>query len=91
MQPDWANRSRRKQLERSLDILRPLDEPRVLVETITFLGLVMEFTGNYPRASEFYTEGLEIATVGDRWYAVCRLLLAGEGSLRLPTSKPENA
>ncbi len=80
-------------LERSLEILRPLDEPRVLVETITFLGLVMEFTGNYPRASEFYTEGLEIATtVGDRWYAaLCRLLLAGEGSLRLPTSKPENA
>ena len=33
--------------ERSLEILRPLDEPRVLVETITFLGLVMEFTGNY--------------------------------------------
>jgi len=79
--------------ERSLDILRPLDEPRVLVETITFLGLVMEFTGNDPRASEFYTEGLEIAiAVGDRWYAaLCRLLLAGEGSLRLPTSTPENA
>ncbi|HEU5103702.1 MAG TPA: tetratricopeptide repeat protein, partial [Roseiflexaceae bacterium] len=80
-------------LERSLDILRPLDEPRVLVETITFLGLVMEFSGNYPRASEFYTEGLEVATaVGDRWFAaLCRLLLAGEGSLRLPTSTPENA
>jgi tetratricopeptide (TPR) repeat protein len=80
-------------LERSLEILRPLDEPRVLVETITFLGLVMEFTGNYPRASEFYKEGLEIATaVGDRWYAaLCRLLLAGEGSLRLPDSKPENS
>jgi predicted ATPase/DNA-binding XRE family transcriptional regulator len=80
-------------LERALEILRPLDEPRVLVETITFLGLVMEFTGDYPRASEFYTEGLEIATaVGDRWYtALCRLLLAGEGSLRLPTSTPENS
>jgi predicted ATPase/transcriptional regulator with XRE-family HTH domain len=80
-------------LVRSLDILRPLHEPRVLVETITFLGLVMEFTGNYPRASECYTEGLEIATaVGDRWFAaLCRLLLAGEGSLRLPTSTPENA
>jgi tetratricopeptide (TPR) repeat protein len=69
------------------------DEPRVLVETITFLGLIMESTGNYSRASECYTEGLEIATaVGDRWYAaLCRLLLAGEGSLRLPTSKPESA
>jgi tetratricopeptide (TPR) repeat protein len=80
-------------LERSLDILRPLDERRVLVETITLFGLVMEFTGNYPRASECYTEGLEIATtVGDRWYAaLCQLLLAGEGSLRLPMSTPENA
>jgi tetratricopeptide (TPR) repeat protein len=80
-------------LERSLEILRPLHEPRVLVEAISFLGLVMEFTGNYPRASECYTEGLEIATaVGDQWYAaLCRLLLAGEGSLRLPASKPENA
>lgn len=80
-------------LERSLEILRPLDEPRVLVETITFLGLVMEFIGNYLEASEFYKEGLEIATaVGDGWYAaLCRLLLAGEGSLRLPTSKPENS
>jgi len=80
-------------LERCLEILRPLDEPRVLVETITLLGLVMEFTGNYPRASKFYTDGLEIATkVGDRWYAaLCRLLLAGEGSLRLPMSKAEDA
>lgn len=80
-------------LERSLEILRPLDEPRVLVETISLTGLVMEFTGNYARASEFYKEGLEIAaTVGDRWYAgLCRLLLAGEGSLRLPTNTPENA
>jgi predicted ATPase/transcriptional regulator with XRE-family HTH domain len=80
-------------LERSLEILRPLHEPRVLVETITFLGLVMEFTGNYPRAAEFYTEGLEIATaIGDRWFAaLCRLLLAGEGSLRLPASTAENA
>ncbi len=79
--------------QRSLEILRPLNEPRVLVETITFLGLVMEFTGNYPGASEFYTEGLEIAmAVGDRWYAaLCRLLLAGEGSLRLPTNTPQKS
>jgi tetratricopeptide (TPR) repeat protein len=80
-------------LERSLKILRPLDEPRVLVETISLLGLVFEFTGNYPRASELYTEALELATtVEDRWYAaLCRLMLAGEGSLRLPTSTPENS
>jgi tetratricopeptide (TPR) repeat protein len=80
-------------LERSLGILRPLDEPRVLVETITLLGLVLEFSGHYARASEFYMEGLEIATtIGDRWYAaLCQLMLAGEGSLRLPTGNPENS
>ena len=79
-------------LERSLEILRPLNEPGVLVEVITFLGNVMEFTGNYARASELYSEGLEIATaIGDRWFAaLCLLCLAGEGSFRLPMSKPEN-
>ncbi len=57
-------------LERSLEILRPLNEPRVLVETITFLGMVMESIGNYTRASELYSEGLEIARkIDDRWFA----------------------
>ena len=66
-------------LERSLEILRPLNEPRVLVESITFLGLVMEVTGNYARALELYSEGLEIATaIGDRWYtALCLTYLNG--------------
>ena len=63
-------------LERSLEILRPLNEPRVLVESITYLGSVMEMTGNYARALELYTEGLEMATaIGDRWFkAVCLTL-----------------
>jgi tetratricopeptide (TPR) repeat protein len=64
-------------LERSLKILRPLHEPHVLVEPIAFLGLAMEYTGNYARASELYSEGLEIArAIGDRWYAaLCFTLL----------------
>jgi tetratricopeptide (TPR) repeat protein len=63
-------------LERSLGILRPLHEPRVLVESITFLGQVMELTGNYSRALELYSEGLELATAnGDRWYAALCLTL----------------
>jgi tetratricopeptide (TPR) repeat protein len=63
-------------LERSLEILRPLNEPHVLVESITYLGRVMEMTGNYARALELYSEGLEMATaIGDRWFkAVCRTL-----------------
>ena len=78
-------------LERSLEILRPLDEPRVLVETITFLGVVMELTGHYPEASELYREGLEIATaVGDQWFAaLCHLCLYGEGSFRQPMANPD--
>lgn len=57
-------------LERSLEILRPLNEPRVLVESLAYLGIVMEANGNYARALELYSEGLEMATaIGDRWYA----------------------
>jgi len=57
-------------LERSLEILRPLAERRVLVESITYLGLLMEATGNYDRALELYSEGLEMArAVSDRWFA----------------------
>jgi len=63
-------------LERSLEILRLVNEPRVLVEAITYLGRVMEMTGDYPRALELYSEGLEVATaIDDRWFkAVCLTL-----------------
>ena len=62
-------------LERSLRILRPLNEPRVFVESITFLGMAMEVTGNYAGALELYSEGLEIATaIGDRWFAALCLI-----------------
>lgn len=79
-------------LERSIEILRPLNEPRVLVEAFSFLGNVMEFMGNHARAMELYTEGLEMAkSVGDQWFAgFCHLCLFGEGSLRQPTTRPEN-
>jgi predicted ATPase/transcriptional regulator with XRE-family HTH domain len=56
-------------LERSVAILCPLNEPRVLVHSISYLGNLMEVTGNYARALQLYSEGLEMATaVGDRWY-----------------------
>jgi tetratricopeptide (TPR) repeat protein len=66
-------------LERSFEILRPLNEPRVLVEAITFYGQLMEVTGMYARALELYSEGLEVATaIGDRWYiALCSTCLNG--------------
>ncbi len=79
-------------LERSLEILRPLNESRVLVESIYFLGLVMEVTGNYARALELYTEGLEIATaIGDRWYAaLCLTNLTGLVAITHIMVKPEH-
>jgi predicted ATPase/transcriptional regulator with XRE-family HTH domain len=66
-------------LERSLEILRPLHEPRVLVESITFLGMALELTGDYARALDLYSEGLEIAKeIGDRWFtALCFTCVSG--------------
>ncbi|MGE5221374.1 MAG: tetratricopeptide repeat protein, partial [Omnitrophica WOR_2 bacterium] len=66
-------------LERSLEILRPLNETRVLVESIHIFGQVMEVTGNYARALDLYSEGLEMAkAINDRWYsALCHTNLYG--------------
>jgi predicted ATPase/transcriptional regulator with XRE-family HTH domain len=79
-------------LERSLDILRPLNEPHVIVDSITSLGMVMEATGSYARALELYSEGLEIATtIGDRWYrALCLTCLNGLVAITHGMVKPEN-
>jgi len=81
----------RAMLERSLEILRPLHEPRVLVETITYFGQLMEVTGSYARALELYAEGLEMATaVGDRWFtAVCLILQTALSGITLGMVKPE--
>jgi predicted ATPase/transcriptional regulator with XRE-family HTH domain len=80
----------RAMLERSLDILRPLNELRVLVESITFLGVVMLLTGNYVRAWELFGEGLEMATaIGDRWFAA--LCLTEQANIDILIGNPENA
>jgi len=80
-----------KMLERSLEILRPLNDPHVLVESITYLGRVMEMTGNYAKALELYSEGLETATViDDQWFkAVCLTFHTALVGLTLGTLKPE--
>jgi predicted ATPase len=65
-------------LERSLVILRPLNDPRVIVEPIAFLGTVMTLTGDYSRAAELFGEGREKAVVvGDQWFAAMCLSLQG--------------
>jgi tetratricopeptide (TPR) repeat protein len=79
-------------LERSLELLRPLNEARVLVESLVYLGQVMEVTGNYARALELYSEGAEIGTaIGDRSYtAMCLVCLNGLIAITHVKEKPEN-
>ena len=80
----------KEMLERSIEILRPLNEPRVLVESITFLGIVMVLTGNYSKALQLLGEGLEISlSIGDKWFAA--LCLNQRASTILRISGPEKA
>jgi predicted ATPase/DNA-binding XRE family transcriptional regulator/uncharacterized membrane protein (DUF2068 family) len=63
-------------LERSLEILRPLNDTRLLVEPITYLGVVMSLTGDYARALDLVAESREKAlAVGDRVFAATSLSL----------------
>lgn len=77
-------------LERSLAILRPLNDPRLIVEPITFLGTVMTLTGDNARAAELFSEGREKAVaVGDQWFAA--LCLSLQGSLSMYSGQYEVA
>ena len=63
-------------LERSLEILRPLNDTRLLAEPITYLGVVMSLTGDYARALDLVAEAREKAlAVGDRVFAATSLSL----------------
>ena len=69
-------------LERSLVLLRSLNDARLIVEPIAFLGTVMTLTGDYARAAELFGEGREKAVeVGDRWFAAMCLSLQGSVAL----------
>jgi tetratricopeptide (TPR) repeat protein len=63
-------------LERSLEILRPLNDTRLLAEPITYLGVVMSLTGDYARALDLVAEAREKALeAGDRVFAATSLSL----------------
>jgi predicted ATPase/transcriptional regulator with XRE-family HTH domain len=63
-------------LERSLEILRPLNDMRLLAEPITYLGVVMSLTGDYARALDLVAEAREKALeAGDRVFAATSLSL----------------
>jgi len=80
----------RAMLERSLEILRPLDEPRVLVEALTFLGIIAIIMGNLAGALELFNEGLQTATaIGDQWFAT--LCFTEKISVNVMLGRPEGA
>lgn len=60
-------------LERSLELLLPLDEPRVRVEALTYLGIITLTAGDFAHAVELFKEALHLARdTGDQWYeALC--------------------
>jgi len=63
-------------LERSLEILRALNDTRLLAEPITYLGVVMALTGDYMGALDLVAEAREKAlAVGDRVFAATSLSL----------------
>jgi len=63
-------------LERCLEILRPLNDMRLLAEPITYLGVVMALTGDYMGALDLVAEAREKAlAVGDRVFAATSLSL----------------
>ena len=70
-------------LNRSLEILRPINEPHVLVEALTFLGIVTIITGDLPGALALFKEGLQTARdSGDQWYeALCLTEVVGVAML----------
>jgi tetratricopeptide (TPR) repeat protein len=61
-------------LTRSIEILRPLNEPRVLVEAVSFLGIVSVLMGRSKEAFEHFYEGLEIAqATNNKWFEALNL------------------
>jgi predicted ATPase/transcriptional regulator with XRE-family HTH domain len=57
-------------LDHSFEILRPLNKPGILVEALTFLGIIRLTAGELVEALELFKEGLQVATDhDDQWYA----------------------
>jgi tetratricopeptide (TPR) repeat protein len=73
----------RVMLDRSLEILRSLNEPRVLVEALTFKGIITLIGGDMPGALELFEEGLQVARdINDQWYAaLCLTEVVGVNSM----------
>ena len=60
----------RKGLEKSLQLLRPLDNPALLVDTLIYLGVIKHLDGEINNSVALVTECLEAAHLsGDEWFA----------------------
>jgi len=80
----------RAMLERSFAILRPLDEPRVLVEALAFLGIISIIIGDLVGALELFSEGLQTSTaIGDQWFAA--LCFTEQVSVHVMMGRSEDA
>jgi len=56
--------------DRSVEMLRRLNEPRVMVEALTFLGILKSVMGDLAGASKLFEEGfLTAKSIGDEWFA----------------------
>jgi tetratricopeptide (TPR) repeat protein len=64
------NEQARLLLDRSLEMLNSLDEPSILVEALTFLGIIKVLTGDLSGALKLFDDGFQVAReIGDQWYA----------------------
>jgi predicted ATPase/DNA-binding XRE family transcriptional regulator len=64
--------------DESLDILRPLGNPALLIDTLVFSGVVTHLTGAYEQAQSLILEGLASAqAVGNRWFEAYALFNHG--------------
>lgn len=70
-------------LNRSLELLHSIHAPHVLVEALTFLGIVTIITGDLAGALVLFKEGLQTARdSGDQWYeALCLTEVVGVNML----------
>jgi tetratricopeptide (TPR) repeat protein len=56
-------------LEESLSILRPLGDQAILVDPLTYLGIIQHLNGDLERSRSILEEGLACAQdVGDQWF-----------------------
>ncbi len=73
------NEEARLMLERSLELLKPLNEPYILVEALTFLGIVKMLMGDLKSALNLFNDGLQVSQeIGDQWFeALCLTEVVG--------------